>query len=143
MRTSEPLTTRPRLRWGRPFAIAAAIVFLISLLFPVAASLSKNTASFPPWWGTLDVSLAFVLAIMALVILALAQGRVTKQIEDATYRAYRILIHGILALLIVFFLVGDQIVWINGLTGIAWRAWLLLYCLPAWLAVLRTTEGTP
>ena len=143
MRTSEPLTTRPRLRWGRPFAIATAIVFLISLVFPVAAGLSKNTASFPPWWGALDVSLAFVLAIMALVILALAQGRVTKQIEDATYRAYRILIHGIFALLVVFFLAGDQIVWINGLTGIAWRAWLLLYCLPAWLAVLRTTGGTP
>jgi ABC-type uncharacterized transport system fused permease/ATPase subunit len=124
-------------RWARPCAIAAAIVFVISLGFPVTVSLAKNTASFPQWWGTLDVSLAFVLAILALVILALGQGRVTKDIEDASYRAYRLLIHGIFALMVVFLVFGDQIAWINGLPGLAWRAWLLLYVLPAWLAVLR------
>jgi hypothetical protein len=130
---------RPNLapHWARLFAIAAAIVFGISLGFPVTSGLSKNTASFPQWWGTLDVSLAFVLAIMALVILALGQGRVTKHVEDASYRAYRLLIHGIFALMVVFLVFGDQIAWINGLPGLAWRAWLLLYVLPAWLAVFR------
>jgi uncharacterized membrane-anchored protein YitT (DUF2179 family) len=67
------------------------------------------------------------------VILGLAQGKVSKQAEDATYRAYRILIHGIFVMLLVFFLFGNHIIWSNCLTGFAWRAWLLLYTLPAWV----------
>ena len=72
------------------------------------------------------MGIAFILAIMAVVILALARGRVTKQVEDVTYRTYRVLIHGIFALFVVFLLFGDQIRWSNGLPGIAWRAWLFL-----------------
>jgi hypothetical protein len=136
-------TPNPLPPWGRPFAVAVAIGFLISSVFPVVAGLSKDTASFPSWWGRLDVGLAFVLAIMVFVILALAQGRVTKPIEDATYRAYRVLIHAILALTVVFQIAGDRIVWINGLPGIAWRAWLLLYILPAWLSVMGTASDKP
>jgi hypothetical protein len=81
--------------------------------------------------GALDVSLAFVLAALALVILGLTQGKVSKQAEDMTYRAYRILIHGVFAMLVAFFLLGSRIVWSHCLTGLAWRAWLLLYALPA------------
>ncbi|HVO68603.1 MAG TPA: hypothetical protein VMT24_01075 [Aggregatilineaceae bacterium] len=141
--TNSKSTPNPLPSWGRPFAVVAAIVFLISSVFPVVAGLSKDTASFPPWWGTLDVGFAFVLAITVFVIVALGQGRVTKPIEDATYRAYRILIHGILALTVLFLFSGDRIVWINGLPGIAWRAWLLLYGLPAWLGVMGTASGKP
>jgi len=87
-------TTGPRAPWGPRLAFVAAILFLISWAFPVTAGLSKNTASFPKWWGMLDVGSAFVLAILALAILALAQGKVDRQAEDASYRAYRILTHG-------------------------------------------------
>jgi hypothetical protein len=106
-------------------------------MFPVIAGLSKNTAAFPKWWGVLDVGLAFLLAILALVVLAFADGKVDNRAADASYRAYRILIHGILAMIVVFFLFGDRITWINCLTGFAWRAWLLLYCLPSWRVTLR------
>jgi len=126
-----------RTLWGRPLAVAAAVLFFISWVFPVAAGLSKDTTSFPKWWGKLDVSLAFVLAILALVIMAYAGGQVNEQAENASYRAYRVLIHGILAMVVVFFLFGDRIIWINCLTGFAWRTWLLLYSLPAWFAALR------
>ena len=128
---ASPQSTGPR-PWARPLAITAAVLFVISSAFPTAAGLSKNTADFPRWWGWVDVGLAFVLAILALDIMALAEGKVNQQAVDATYRAYRILIHGIFVLLVVFFLTGDRIVWINCLTGFAWRAWLLAYCLPAW-----------
>ena len=123
--------------WGRPLAIATAVVFFISSMFPVIAGLSKNTAAFPKAWGRLDVGLAFVLAILALLILAFAEGKIDKRAVDASYRAYRIMIHGILVMLVIFFLFGDRITWINCLTGFAWRAWLLLYCLPSWFASLR------
>ncbi len=125
--------------WGRQLAIATAIVFFISLVFPVVAGLSKNTAAFSKWWGVLDVGIAAVLAILAFAVVGLAYGKVDKPAEDASYRAYRILIHGIFVLMLAFFLVGDRIIWINGLPGIAWRSWLLLYCLPAWFTSFRTT----
>ena len=116
-------------------------MFFISSAFPVVASLSKNTASFPKWWGMPDVGLAFVLAILAFGLMVVTQGKVDKQAVDASYRAYRILNHGILAMLVVFFVFGHRIVWINCLTGFAWRAWLLAYILPAWFTALRNTAA--
>src|SRR5262249_22672706 len=132
----DPLTDETPVTWGRPLAVAFGVVFFISSAFPVTAGLSTNTASFPKWWGVLDVGIAFVLALLAMVVVALAQDKVSKQAEYASYHSYRILTHGILAILVVFFLFGDRIVWVNCLTGFAWRAWLLLYSLPAWFTAL-------
>lgn len=130
-----------RAKWGRPLAIVAAVVFVVSSAFPVVAGLSKNTSSFPQWWGQVDVGIAFVLVILVIAI-TVAGANVSKQAKDTSYRAYRILTHGILALLVVFFLFGDRIIWINCLTGFAWRAWLLLYSLPAWFTLLGSKGQT-
>ena len=129
-------TSAPLAHWSRPLAIATAIVFCISSVFPVVAGFVTNRETWPRWWGVLDVAIAFVLAMLALAVIGLAQGRVNKPAEDASYRAYRVLIHGIFVMQVVFFLFGDRIVWSNCLTGFAWRSWLLLYGLPAWLTVL-------
>jgi hypothetical protein len=116
-------------------------VFFISLAFPVVAGPSSDTSAFPKWWGTADVCIAFVLAILVLLLMAIARDKVDKSAVDASYRAYRILIHGILVMLLMFFLGGDRIIWPNCLAGFAWRAWLLLYCLPSWFAAFGATEG--
>ena len=131
------LRTRPVPRWSRPLAISTAAMFCISTLFPAIAGISKNTAAFPKWWGIADVVLAFVLAAMVFAVMVTAHGKISREADDATYRAYRILSHGIFVILAVFFLVGDRITWINCLTGFGWRAWLLLYALPAWFTALR------
>jgi hypothetical protein len=102
------------------------------------AGLSRDTSSFSQWWGVADVSIAFVLAMLALVMVARAEGRVSAASREATYRAYRVLLHGIIVLLAVFFVAGERVTWINCLTGFAWRGWLLLYALPAWFTLLRT-----
>jgi dipeptide/tripeptide permease len=68
-------------RRKRRFAILYAVVFLVSLAFPVVAGLSHNTEMFPKWWGVLDVSVAFVLAILTLVIFGFTGGKVDKRIE--------------------------------------------------------------
>ena len=127
--------------WGRPLAITTAIVFYISSVFPVVAGFVTNRETWPRWWGVLDVAIAFVLAMLALAVIGCAQGKVNKPAEDASYRAYRVLIHGILAMGMVFILFGDRIVWSNCITGFAWRPWLLCYGLPAWLTLLRATAG--
>jgi hypothetical protein len=105
-------------RWSRPLAIATTAIFCVSTAFPVVAGLSKNTGTFPKWWGAPDVFWAPVLGAMALAVMAAAQGRINEQADEATYRAYRFLTHGILLMLVVFFLAGERITWINCLTGL-------------------------
>jgi len=133
--TPVPISSEPPALWRRLLAVSAALLFLISLAFPLTSGLSHDTESFPKWWGTLDVAIAFALGLLAFVVFAVAGGNVDKRVEDASYRAYRIMLHGILALCVVIYLGGDRIVWPNCATGLAWRTWLLLYSLPAWLTV--------
>jgi hypothetical protein len=123
-------------RWSRPLAVATAAIFCVSTAFPVVAGLSKNTGAFPKWWGIAEVVLAFVLAAMVFAVMVVAHGKISRQADDATYRAHRILSHGILVMLAVFFLAEERITWINCLTGFGWRAWLLLYALPSWFTVV-------
>ena len=122
--------------WTRRLAIATAILFGISTMFPVAAGLATNTAGFPTWWGVADVLHAFILAILAIALSARIGHSITREAEAATYKAYRVLTHGILVFLVVFFLAGNRVSWNNCLTGFAWRAWLLLYTLPAWFSAV-------
>jgi len=131
----------PRVLWGRPLAVAAAVIFFLLSPFPVVAGLFKSTTSFPKWWGALDVGLAFVLAGMALGVMAAARGKEDRRVIDASYHAYRVVNHGILAMLVGFFLLGDRVLWTQCLTGFAWRAWLLIYVLPAWLATIKGAEA--
>jgi hypothetical protein len=118
-------------------------VFVISAAFPLAAGLAKDTSRFPTWWGTLDVSVAFLLAVLAMAVLASTSGRVTRRSEELAYRGYRVLTHGLFAVLVVFVLFGDRIVWAQCLPGFAWRTWLLLYTLPAWFTALGTAPRPP
>jgi hypothetical protein len=71
--------------WGHSLAIATAVVFVISSVFPIVAGLSKNTSSFPKIWGELDVGLAFVLAVMAFAVMALARNNVDKRDEESNW----------------------------------------------------------
>jgi len=103
----------------------------------VVAGLSKNTGTFPKWWGVADVVLAFVLAAMVFAVMVAAHGRISRQADNATYRAYRVLTHGIFVMLVVFFVAGERITWINCLTGFGWRAWLLLYAWPSWFTIVK------
>jgi hypothetical protein len=79
----------------RAIALTAAILFVLSWVFPVGAGLVKNPTNLPQWWGIVDVALAFVVAVGAFVIPALAEGKVDKQAEQATYRIYRRSLHAL------------------------------------------------
>jgi ABC-type arginine transport system permease subunit len=111
--------------------------FLVSAVFPFGAGFSKDTSLLPGWWAAADATTAFLLAVLVLAVLGSGQSRITKPVEEETYRAYRVLIHGIFALLVIFVFFGSHIVWNHCLSGIAWRSWLLLYALPAGIALCR------
>jgi hypothetical protein len=129
--------------WLRGFAFTAALLFVLSWVFPVGAGLVKDTTSFPKWWGLLDVTVAFLLAVSAFGLQALVRAKVDKQAEETTYRFYRTFTHVIIAVAMVVMLAGDRIVWVNCSTGFLWRTWLLLYILPWWLAAARRSEIYP
>jgi len=131
------------MRLRRSIALATAALFLISLAFPAVAGFVKNPQAWPQWWGVLDVSLAFILVVLVLVVQAIARGRVNKEVEQVTYKVYRVLVSAILLCLTLFFVAGDRIIWTQCLTGFAWRYWLLLYALPWWFAALAAGREPP
>ena len=124
----------------RVMALTAAILFVLSWIFPVGAGLVRNPTSLPQWWGTVDVALAFVVAVGAFGIQGLGHGNVDKQAEQTTYRIYRRSLHAILVVGVVVILAGDRIKWANCATGFLWRTWLFLYILPWWLAAAGRPE---
>jgi hypothetical protein len=124
----------------RAIALTAAILFVLSWIFPVAAGLVRNPASLPRWWGTVDVALAFVVGVGALVIPGLGHRNLDKQTERTTYQIYRSSLHAILLVGVLVMLAGDRIKWANCATGFLWRTWLFLYILPWWLAAAGRTE---
>ncbi len=95
------------------------------------------------WIGWLDVTLAFVVVGLMLVIEAVARGKIDDEIKQVSYRLYRVLANLPIVLLVVFFVFGNQIRWDVLLPGLAWRIWLLLYTLPAGLAVGRLAVDQP
>jgi hypothetical protein len=82
-----PISIGRRADWRRWLAFAAAVVFPVSSVFPVAAGLPNNTESFPKWWGTL---IALILAGLAFAVILIGRGSVTQEVEHATCRAYRL-----------------------------------------------------
>ena len=124
----------------RAIALTAAILFVLSWAFPVGAGLVRNPTSLPQWWGTVDVALAFAVAVGALCIQGLGHGNEEKQVERTTYRIYRSSLHALLVVGVLVMLAGDRIKWGNCATGFLWRTWLFLYILPWWLAAAGRPE---
>ena len=120
----------------RAVALTAAILFVLSWIFPVGAGLVKNPTSLPQWWGTVDVALAFVVAVGACAIPGLSHGHLDKRAEQTTYRIYRRSLHATLVVGALVMLAGDRIRWERCATGFLWRGWLFLYILPWWFAAV-------
>jgi protein-S-isoprenylcysteine O-methyltransferase Ste14 len=70
----------------RVFVLTAAILFVLSWMFPVGAGLVSNPTSLPHWWGTVDVALAFAVAVAALCIPGLAHENMDKQAKQSRSR---------------------------------------------------------
>jgi hypothetical protein len=121
---------------GRPLAVLTGGLFGASLTFPVAAALRPPAAP-GGLLGATDVALAAGLFVAAVFLERRARAAVGPPERAGAYRLYRGLSYGFLGLLAVFLLAGDRVAWSILLPGLAWRAWLFVYVLPAWLAAWR------
>lgn len=124
----------------RAIAIIAAILFVLSWVFPVAAGLVRNPTTLPQWWGTVDVALALVVAVGAFVIQVLGHRSLDKQVEWTTYRIYRSSLHAVFIVGVLVIVAGDRVNWARCATGYLWRTWLFLYILPWWVAAAGRPE---
>ena len=120
---------------GPALARVGAAPFAVSTAFPVAGSV-LNLDPPPRWIGIVDVGVALALVVLGIAIVAKMRALGTDVIGLA-FRAYRAAASVFLVLLALFFLVGGGINWSVLLPGLAWRAWLLAYVLPAGIAAWR------
>lgn len=119
---------------GRALVGLAAVLFIVSTTFPIVASVwPMGRVSI--WAGMVDVGLAFVLVLLAMWIEARGRGGVDDRTRRASHRGYRVVMSVPLVLLVTFFLAPHVFRWDVLLPGLAWRAWLLCYSLPAACAV--------
>ena len=110
-------------------ALASCILFGISTAFPIVASIWTREP--PVWVGVVDALLAFALVVVGALIVARWGGAVDGAVLEASAHIYRAGANALLVLLVLFFVAGHGINWNILLPGLAWRAWLFAYVLPA------------
>jgi hypothetical protein len=107
-------------------------LFVVSTAFPIAASLMP--AEFVSRGvGLLDVGVAFVLLATGIYIVS-SKPSASPENDHRAVAWYKNTSSVSLALLVVFFIAGSYVRWEVLLPGLAWRAWLFWYSLPAVLA---------
>jgi hypothetical protein len=123
--------TEPALRRLR---MASAALFAVSTAFPIVASLMPIEEA-PRWLGVADVVIAFALVATGIYLVSRHQEPAGGRIAETAVAVLRAAASVFLVLLVLFFLVGDDVKWQVLLPGLAWRAWLFALALPAWLAL--------
>jgi len=124
---------------SRQLLLGSAALFILSCLFPIAASVLEADRV-PAWLGLADVVLAAVVGVVAMFVMSRRPNGFSPAIVARSFSAYRGLANALLLLLALFFLVGDAIRWGILVPGLAWRGWLLTMVLPSWLSVWRSEQ---
>jgi hypothetical protein len=115
------------------------LLFAISSIMPVAASIAYVSNEPPRWVGVLDVVLAALLFLACVRV----TSRVRREVSDAdrvrAWQLSQVVMSVIPLLLALWFLLGPRIRWDVLVAGLAWRGWLLMYTLPFISAARRTS----
>jgi len=119
-------------------ARACLPLFLVSAAFPVAASLLDRPSR---WLGLLDVAVAALFVCVALTLGIRYRERIETVDRAAAVEASQLILAVVPLLLALFFIVGDRLNWNALVIGLAWRVWLLLYVLPAFMAARRGSRS--
>ncbi len=109
--------------------------FALSSLFPIVGALFVTLAP-PQWMGTLDVIIAAALFTVTAIVVSRARRSVADRHRLVALRTTQAVL-GVIPLLIAgYFVAGSRINWTVLILGLAWRAWLFVYSLPALIAAL-------
>jgi hypothetical protein len=118
---------------------ACVALFVVSTLFPIAASLRVGR---PPlrWLGIADVVIAACLVVVAMLVAARTRSSVLDRHRLTAYRIGQAVIGVSPILLATFLVVGQRLDWTVLVVGLAWRGWLLLYSLPFIVSALEEAQ---
>ena len=123
----------------RRLVLVAAALFVASTAFPIVAAVVRPEPA-PQWAGIADVALAFLTCACGFTIATRAAERFDDRVVRSAFRIYRNGATVLLAMIGVYFVLGDQIGWHILLPGLAWRAWLLAWVLPAALSLWEGSQ---
>ena len=135
------MSTLSRLaRHGRLLAALGAAQFAASVVLLLAASASAHgVEDLPRWGGPLDVVLAFSLVVTLALVDAAARGRVgARALAVGRYAAALV----VPLALVAMWLFRERLDFNVLLPGLAWRSYVLLYGLPAAVAVCERAAPT-
>jgi hypothetical protein len=113
---------------------ATAVLFGVSTAFPLAAGL-LGAPKPPAWMGIADVAIALLLLVAGFAVVARGPKTFDPSTTALAFRVLRAVSGVFLLLLVLFFVAPDAINWPVLLVGLAWRAWLFVLVLPAWIAL--------
>jgi hypothetical protein len=118
---------------GRRIVLAGSVLFCLSTLFPIAASLLRED-QVGRATGICDVAVATAVFGFAFVLWKRNAAPARPDIVGASAGLQRAAWNVPLLLLVVFLVAGDRVRWNVLLPGLAWRAWLLANVAPWALA---------
>jgi hypothetical protein len=105
----------------RRLAIAWIGLFVLSIAFPIVASLMPETAR-PAWLGPLDVAVAGVAVVLAFYLLTTVTGAIDLRAQALAYRVLRAISATFLVLVAIVLLAPHALDWTVLGVGLAWRA---------------------
>jgi hypothetical protein len=123
----------------RVATLVLAVLFGVSVALLVWAS--TLAAAIPPgtitWQGVVDVATAFTLVILGALLTMRANELVGRTALRTAHGVATVLVP---LVLVAMWLYAAKLQWNVLLVGLAWRMWLLLYALPAVIAVWRPSR---
>ena len=125
---------------SRPtLARAYFALFALSTAFPVVASLIPAKAV-SRGLGVADVAIALALLMTGVYVVSTTPPA-SAETDRRAVSWYRHVGAVPIVLLVIYFTASSLVSWDVLLIGLAWRSWLLMYSLPAALALLQVQAG--
>ena len=123
-------------RWGRLLVLFAGTQMTISSVLLLTAATAR-WAQPPRWAQLLDVGLAVSVVVTGMIIDRAGRPHISPRVwRQSYYIATYLPVSIFLALWL-----GQQAFDFNFLTGVAWRCWVVLYVLPAAVALWGGSHG--
>lgn len=109
------------------------VLFAFSSMFPLVACFLSADA-IPRWLGVADVVVAASLLVVMFRLVARTKGSILDVHRITAFEITHRILALIPALLVAYFALGERVNWTVLTIGLAWRSWLLIYCLPNLIA---------
>lgn len=129
-------TPHPLRAYSKPICLLFCVLFAVSTLFPIVASVVNQSGRVMPIAGVFDVGIALICFLL-FVLLVVLVDKPTGQPELRISQRINEYLASIPLLLIALYFLGPGLNWEVLLIGLGWRFWLLAMVTPYLVTALR------